>query len=351
MDMKKTLMWVLGVILVLGCVGGCFFMKMMQPLYTPGDLNTNDEYADLLSKKIISENDNYFIFNDGSRLYFETQGNGSIPAIVIHGGPGIPYDEPWEGLKPLENKYTFYYYHQRGCGNSTRPIDKLEGKYYDNMKTLNYELGLPAQLSDIDAIRRHLGMDKIVLVGHSFGGFMATLYSYEFSDKVESMILISPAEVIKMPQKDDGMYGAVKDLLPEEDVETYDALIKDIFNYGKIFDKSEKDICNETIRFAEFYGKATNTQASQNTNLIGGWMQHAMFISMGAKHDYTDKLKDISQPCLILHGDADIFTKERLDNYINNLPNAKLKLLKGGTHFSFNDAAEEFGEEVINFLK
>jgi hypothetical protein len=43
------------------------------------------------------------------------------PVLVIHGGPGIPPHMPWKGLERLDGEYRFFYYHQRGCGRSTRP--------------------------------------------------------------------------------------------------------------------------------------------------------------------------------------------------------------------------------------
>ena len=73
--------------------------------------------------------------------------------------------------------------------------------FYNNMLELNANLGLPAQVADIEQIRRKLGQDKMILIGHSFGGFLAALYAIEFPDRVESLVLVSPADVVKIPSE------------------------------------------------------------------------------------------------------------------------------------------------------
>ena len=127
---------------------------------------------------------------DDISLHYFTQGEGK-PVLIIHGGPGIPYTKNWSGLDSLSNQYPFYSYDQRGCGKSTRPFDKFESSnFYQNMKALDENLGLPAQIADIEQIRRKLKQDKIILIGHSFGGFLACMYAIEFPQHVESMVLV-----------------------------------------------------------------------------------------------------------------------------------------------------------------
>jgi proline iminopeptidase len=48
--------------------------------------------------------------------------------LVLHGGPGQPFTGPMRGLEPLTSEFRFHYYDQRGCGESTRPIDHFESK-------------------------------------------------------------------------------------------------------------------------------------------------------------------------------------------------------------------------------
>ena len=75
--------------------------------------------------------------SDDILLYYFKYGNGK-PILVVHGGPGFPPSEAWEGLEKLTDNHRFYYYHQRGCGKSTRPVDTFDSpNYLRNMVDLN----------------------------------------------------------------------------------------------------------------------------------------------------------------------------------------------------------------------
>jgi len=122
---------------------------------------------------------------------------------VIHGGPGFPPLRSWPALDRLAAKYRFNYYRQRGCGKSTRPVMRFSSRnFYKNLIILNAALGLGAQIADIERIRRILGQEQLILIGHSFGGFIASLYAAEFPEHVDKLILLAPADVMKMPQKE-----------------------------------------------------------------------------------------------------------------------------------------------------
>ena len=90
--------------------------------------------------------------------------------LVVHGGPGEPFAEPMAALQPLTNDFRFHYYDQRGSGESTRPIDSFpDTNFYKNMQALDAELGLGAQIADIERIRQILAQDKLIVIGHSWG--------------------------------------------------------------------------------------------------------------------------------------------------------------------------------------
>jgi proline iminopeptidase len=89
-------------------------------------------------------------------LFHFAEGEGRN-VLIVHGGPGAPYAEPWTGLEPLTGTYRFHYYDQRGCGQSTRPINSFAStNYYENMTNLDRTLGLGAQIADIERIRQLL---------------------------------------------------------------------------------------------------------------------------------------------------------------------------------------------------
>jgi pimeloyl-ACP methyl ester carboxylesterase len=130
---------------------------------------------------------------DGIELSHFSEGRGE-PVLIVHGGPSEPYRKAWDGLRPLTGRYTFHYYDQRGCGDSTRPIDRFEkNSWSEDLPVLRKKLGVEAHLMDIERIRRILGQDRLILVGHSYGAFVAALYTMEFPTRVKKLVMVSPA--------------------------------------------------------------------------------------------------------------------------------------------------------------
>ena len=186
------------VIVLVGIAAVYMFWQMRQPLYTFGSVSAAENLRGPLDPPEQTDSTVWRVESDIS-LHFEVYGEGR-PVIIVHGGPGIPYASAWKGLKSLEEEYAFYYYHQRGAGNSTRPIDRFESKnYLKNMAELEQTLGIGAQIADIERIRRILKEDKLLLIGHSFGGFIAALYGAEFPEQIEKLILVAPAGMLTPP--------------------------------------------------------------------------------------------------------------------------------------------------------
>jgi proline iminopeptidase len=327
-----------------------FFVSCSGPLYKPGDLKNKQKYKHLLKATPSIDRQNYFVLNDNISLYYFTEGQGKA-ILIVHGGPGYPTEESWKGLEGLEKDYEFYYYHQRGCGKSTRPFDKFSSKnFYKNMKSLDENLGLPAQIADIEQIRRKLKQEKITLIGHSFGGFLASLYAIEFPEHVESLILVSPADVIKLPSPSGGLYDIVKRSLPKEYLPDYQKYIDELFNYHHLFDKSENQLVDESKAFIKFYNLAIKNNNDTSNYQIGGWVQQACFLSMGKKHDYSKYLKQIKAPTLIIQGENDIIPVSSCSLYLDNIPNASLKVIPGSTHFPFKEQPGKFEKIVADFF-
>ena len=106
------------------------------------------------------------------------------PVVVLHGGPGIP-DLPgdqavWGQL--ARDGFDVYLYAQVGAGGSTRLPDPAG-------------YGLDRDVADLEQIRRLLGVDKLVLVGHSYGALLAAGYLAAYPSRVDRLVLSSPASL------------------------------------------------------------------------------------------------------------------------------------------------------------
>ncbi len=320
------------------------------PLYKPG--NAPKEVPQISGD--LSGTEGYITVNERIELFWFAQGSGE-PVLMIHGGPGYPFKEAWKGLEPLSQGRRFIYYHQRGSGRSTRPVDRFASKnYHENMMALESALGLTTQLRDIEAFRIALKAESLTLIGHSYGGFLASLYAAEYPDRVKSLILIAPAEVVRMPMKHSGgLYDSVRARLPKDKEKEFDAFMKRFFDYGKIFQKSEqelKELNNEFIRYyALAYESGVPEENLYEMDDIAGWGQHALFFSTGQRYDLSPQMGKIRAKTLILTGTQDLASEaEILDTY-GKIPAVTHLRLEAG-HFPFEENSGDFSRIVAGFL-
>ena len=352
----KIVVLIIGIVIVVLVVAGLLIWNWMQkPLYEPGMVRTGKDLRAPLTPPPQPPDPSFWNVESDVKLYHFAEGTGTN-VLVIHGGPGYPFAEPLPGLKPLTSAYRFHYYDQRGCGKSSRPIDRFSSSnYYENMQTLDKALGLGTQIADIERIRQILGEDKLILVGHSFGGFIASLYAAEFPDHVKALVLIAPAEMLVMPPPSGGLYEQVKPLLPKAMQAGYADYMKRYFNFGNLFSQTESGLAALNGEFVQYYqaaleSKGLSIPASNMSSDNGGWMVQAMYMSMGQKHDYRAALQPITAPVLVIHGENDLQPEKASRMYIEALPQAEFQVIKGSSHFPFSEQPEAFARVLSEFL-
>ena len=353
----RILLWVgAGLIVLVAAGAGVLWYVMNQPLYRPGmarQLIAAERTIESLGNA--SDTSRWRVGKDLDLFHFE-QGTGQ-PILVVHGGPGYPFAQPLSPFEPLSDRYRFVYYDQRGCGRSSRPIDRFtEQNYFRNMTKLDSTLGLKAQIGDIERIRQILGEERLNLIGFSFGGFLAALYAAEFPEHVRSMILLAPADMLVMPQPDEGraFFEQIRGQLPPSMVGDYDAWQARYLDFSTIFSRSEDELASINAGFSRFYQAATQKASPAPPDAgapkNGGWMVQAMYFSMGRRHDYREALRAVKAPVLVVHGDQDLQPVEASRSYVDALPNARLKVIRGSGHFLFEDKPDELRTAVESFL-
>ena len=120
---------------------------------------------------------------DGQSVYWETSGNpAGKPAIALHGGPG-------SGLSAANrrwfdpDRYRLVQFDQRGCGRSTPHAGDLST---DLTANTTHHL-----IADIERLREHLGIDRWLVCGRSWGVTLALAYAERFPGQVSELILLS----------------------------------------------------------------------------------------------------------------------------------------------------------------
>jgi proline iminopeptidase len=361
MRRKMTLIVVIGLV-VLVVIGGIAVWWMMgQPLYEPGMVRSGKNLRGPLVPPEQTSEGSYWLVEKDVRLFYHTQGAGS-PVLVIHGGPGFPIRQSLTSLEPLAGQYKFYYYDQRGCGRSTKPFDHFESRNFcANMKELERTLGIGAQVADLERIRHILGREKLVLMGHSFGAFLASMYAAEFPEHVQALVLVAPSGVLVLPDKESSFFQLIREHLPEAQRADYDHFLTEYLDFGQVFSKSEEELARLNRRLAEFFLAASGEQGSAGASASadnGGWMVQAMYFSMGKRHDYRAALRGIQAPVLVVHGENDLLPERVSRMYVDAFPNARLRVVRNGKtraagragHFLFSDQPEELARIVDKFF-
>ena len=124
-----------------------------------------------------------FKSKDGTEIFFQQFGDSGETIVLLSGGPGLnPYY-----LEPLYNelkkKYECILLHQRGTGESL--IDEV------NQESLTIQ----KYIDDLNGLYKKLGKEKLVLVGHSWGGMLSFSYAANEPNKVKKVILLNTGGV------------------------------------------------------------------------------------------------------------------------------------------------------------
>jgi proline iminopeptidase len=126
----------------------------------------------------------YWDLSTGSHVAYwktsaPTPGGSEVPIVYVHGGPGgYVAALDFDFLPALaETGHDVYLFDQPGAG------------YSDDLPI--HEYSLERSVADIDAVREKTGADRMILVGHSAGGYLAAAYTAEHPEHVEKAVLLS----------------------------------------------------------------------------------------------------------------------------------------------------------------
>ena len=126
---------------------------------------------------------------NGTTIFFDIEGPGLVPegegmvtrtpCFLLHGGPGSDhsYWKPW--ISALTDVIMPIYIDHRGNGRSARG----EPKSYT----------LAQQAADLEALRLHLGLDRVMVMGISYGGMVALSYAVRYPESLSHLVAIATA--------------------------------------------------------------------------------------------------------------------------------------------------------------
>ena len=209
------------------------------------------------------------------------------------------------------------------------------------------------ELSDLEAIRKHFGIDRMALIGWSHYGMMVTVYATRHPERVQRIVAITPGG----PRSDPYLRQGMDTIRSRVDGTKYQELGEKKKAGG--FDQDPAGYCkalNAVLRPAFFtdpadIGKMTFDECAFQTewpdNQEKWW--GALFASM-TPWDYREKARALSMPRLIIQGGKDFIPLEGSREWAEGNPHARLLLIPGVGHHPFVENAPAFRAAVDSFL-
>jgi non-heme chloroperoxidase len=265
----------------------------------------------------------------GVEIFYKDWGRGQ-PIVFSHGWPLSADDWDAQMLFFLAHRYRVIAHDRRGHGRSTQVGDGHDMDHYAD---------------DLAALTAHLGLTDAIHIGHSTGGGEVVRYLARHGEsRVARAVLISavPPVMVKTEANPGGLPKSVFD-----DLQTQLAANRPQFY--------------RNLAAGPFYGfNRPGAQSSEaiiqnwwRQGMMGGAKAHYDGIVAFSQTDFTEDLKKIAAPVLVMHGDDD-----QIVPYANAGPlsakllqNGKLKTYKGFPHGMPTTQAQTINADILAFLK
>ncbi len=296
--------------------------------------------ADSESVDALAVDEGYVDVGDGVRLFYRRVGKGGDPLVVLHGGPGFSMAYFGNDLEPLAEHRTLIFYDQRGGGRSTlvQSAEALDAQRF---------------VEDLEALRQHFEIERLNLLGHSWGTAVAALYAKRYPDHVERLLIVGG-----IPLHQEGLVAAFDRLAESRDEEEKARL--QALREAVQADPEDVALCREIyeVWFRPFFGvddaslHGRMDVCQDSPEALGNKVRHVdryTFSSLGV-WDWRLALRELETPTLILHGKLDPLPWEDAREWAEVLPQGRFLLLDGIGHFPYLEAPEVFFTAAAGFL-
>lgn len=276
----------------------------------------------------------------GVEIYFDVDGMGFVPdgpqmterpvLFLLHGGPGGDHVNFKSQLGGLRDTVQMVYVDHRGSGRSGDC--PLESCTLDN------------NVEDVEALRAHLGLERICVLGNSYGGMVALTYAIRYPQRVSNLILSATAasyrfmqdawEIVQQKGNADQqrVCRTLFDATFSADEELYEFYRVMGPMYATSFDQAKFE-----------YTWRRSVRNFRQTNFgFGGFLK---------QYDVIDQLATITCPTLVLAGAHDWICPPQHSRLIaEKIPRAQLKVFARSSHSIAADENEAYLAALRGFL-
>jgi proline iminopeptidase len=266
----------------------------------------------------------------GHSVFVETLGHGGA-LVTLHGGPGLDHSWFRPALDGLATKAKVVYYDQADCGRSARNVP-LQGGY-------------DTWVTELEALRVALSVDRMVLLGHSAGSQLALEYATRNPARVAGLVLgAASAKFDYVPAAfalGQQLHGAAK---MQEWITAVSTPTRD-----------DDDFRATWRRLLPLYFKRLDPAVDADIDARARYSAAALNYGLGVAapaYDVRAKLPNVTAPVLLVNGANDWLTPHDACTkpLLEGLPNARLEVFAESAHFPFIEEPARFTKLVGDFL-
>jgi len=293
----------------------------------------------LIGTESYAQIDSGYVKVKGADIFYRIWGEGE-PIVFLNGGPGLGSQGYELYATEIEHNRRVILFDQRGTGKS---------KLRNRNKIFMFQM-----VKDIESLRKHLGIEKWDVYGHSFGGEYAINYMLRYAKSIRKVILSASPGLKKSSFIDFQEFRK-----PEpENLSKLEIQLKNELEEERKKDKQDK---NKIRRFrsalkARFYvSKPENYEkvvdwwlykANPNTQRIDISDRDGLSLDRKIK-----RLKKFENKILIIHGIGDFINISHPLHTHSIFPNSELKILKDSGHMMSLDSKEAYFKTINEFLE
>jgi proline iminopeptidase len=283
-----------------------------------------------------------FVPVPGGKVYYRVMRSGAwatgSPLLLLHGGPG-GRSCSFSVLSDLAKERPVVMYDQLGSGRSERPPDTTL------WRTDRF-------VDELAAVREALGLRRVHLLGHSWGGALAA--EYLLTKKPEGVLSVTFSSALLSTARWVADARKLRSMLPEsvqstlgrcETVETADSATclaaVEVFN-------------EQFVRGAKALPDLPACEGSKNNETIYRQMWGAAeFTATGSLRDFdrTDRLGELQLPVLFLAGRHDEAVPETIEEFQRRVPGARMAVFEASAHASYRTETARYVQVVGDFLR
>jgi proline iminopeptidase len=260
---------------------------------------------------------------------FERRIGRGPPVVVLHGGPGAHHDYLLPGFDALAQGRELIYYDQRGGGQSPVPRQT--------------PVGWREHVADLEELRSQWGLERLTLLGYSWGGLLTLLYSLEYPNRVDRLALVSPAPAWREARQEFERRFQQRNLAPA--LQEQRAALRG----SGLRERNPAEYAQRIFELSVAPYFYDPSRARELTPFrVTGRTQQEVWSSLG-DYDLRPALSELKMPAILLQGDSDVIPPET-SRTVARLLGADLHLLPRCGHVPHVETREEFVRLLDSFL-